>query len=167
MAELLIRCTIWAALLAWGVAEGRRLAAGATLRSSAGRVPWTAGAALAALHVAAGFHFRHDWSHAAAVEDTARQTEAALGVAFGGGLWFNYAFLALWAVDALWWWADAKGFRARPAALDRAVRGYVAFIFANGALVFPHGPVRIFGAAVFLAVAVAWYRGRWARGVPA
>jgi hypothetical protein len=164
MGELLIRGAIWASLLAWGAAEWLRLGAPRAAPPRQARAAWTAGGAFAAVHVAAGFHFRHGWSHEAAFQDTARQTEAVLGVAFGGGLWFNYAFLAIWAADAAWWWVRPAGFAARPAALDRAVRGYVAFIFVNGALVFPHGLVRLLGTAVLLALAVAWYRGRGARG---
>jgi hypothetical protein len=166
MEELLIRVPIWGALLAWGLGEWLRVHAPQPRSPVRGRSAWTAGALLAALHVAAGLHVRHRWSHDAAVADTARQTEAALGFAFGAGVWFNYAFLAVWIADAVWWWAAPAGFQGRPAPLDGAVRAYLAFIFVNGVIVFPHGPVRVVGIAVAFAVATAWYRGWGARGVP-
>ena len=60
-------------------------------------------------------------------------------------------FVAFWLADAAWWWLSPATFRTRPAALDRAVRVFILFIFANGAIVFPHGPVRVLGVLVMIA----------------
>ena len=40
-------------------------------------------------------HWEHDWSHAAALEHTANQTQDVVGVHWGGGLYFNYGMLLL------------------------------------------------------------------------
>jgi hypothetical protein len=159
--ELVVRVTIWIALAAWGYAEWRRLRGGAGADRSA-RLAWTMGAVFTALHVLAAFHVRHAWSHASAVADTARQTREALGFAFGGGVYVNYAFLAVWLADAAWWWLAPRAFAARPRALDAAVRAFILFIFVNGAIVFPHGLVRVAGTLVLLAIAFAWYRRKGA-----
>ena len=66
---------------------------------------WALGALLAAVHLLAAFHFVHHWSHALAVIETARRTQAQIGFAVGAGVWFNYAFVAIWGLDVLQVWA--------------------------------------------------------------
>lgn len=155
---LAVRGTIWLALLAWVAAEWRRSARAADLIG--GRAAWTLGAVAAVVHTALAFHVHHGWSHAAALADTARQTAAVTGLNWSGGLYVNYAFTAIWMGDALWWWADAVAFRRRPRWLDAGIRAFLWFMFVNGAFVFVRGPMRWAGAAVAVAVLVAWYRGR-------
>jgi hypothetical protein len=168
-ADLAVRVPIWLALLFWGVAEWGRLrqghaGGGVPIGDAATRILWTAGAAFTLVHVVLAFHFIHAWSHAAAFADTARQTEAALGLAFGGGVFVNYAFLMIWAADAAWWWLSPTTFQKRPGALDASVRLFILFIFVNGAIVFPSGPVRLLGLLVVGTLGVAWYRGRRGEG---
>lgn len=152
--ELLLRGTIWISLLSWVVAEWRRSPGAPT----SGRTAWTIGAAAAVVHSALAFHLRHGWSHDAAWADTARQTAAVFGFDWGGGVFFNYAFLILWTADAHWWHARPVSFASRPRAVDAFVRGFLWFMFLNGAVVFVPGWRRAVGAAAVLAVAVAWYR---------
>jgi len=152
--ELLLRGTIWISLLAWVAAEWRRSPQAPT----SGRTAWTIGAVAAVVHSALAFHLRHGWSHDAAWADTARQTEAVLGLDWGGGVFFNYAFLFLWTADADWWHAHARSFARRPRVIDAFVRGFLWFMFLNGAVVFVPGWRSAVGAAAVLAVAVAWYR---------
>jgi hypothetical protein len=47
----------------------------------------------------------------------------------------------------------------RSRAVDRAVRGFFLFMFANGAFVFVRAPARWLGAAALIVVLAAWYRG--------
>jgi len=126
---------------------------------------FTAGGLCLLAHSALAFHLRHDWSHDAALRDTARQTEALTGLAFGGGLLVNYLFLALWIVELAWWWKAPTTYRRRAPELDGVVRAFFLFMFVNGAIVFAHGPVRVLGALAVIAVAWAWYRGAGAGGV--
>src|SRR5262245_33012813 len=154
--EAVLYGSIWASIVAWTGAECLRLARREATPSPA-RALWAAGAALAAVHIAFAFHLRHAWSHASAVAETARQTEQLVGFRFGGGVFVNYAFLAVWTADALWWGLSPASFARRPPALDAAVRLFLLFIVVNGAIVFAHGPVRVLGASSLAALAVAWY----------
>jgi len=156
--EALLYGSIWASIVAWTASECLRLSH--PRRVDAARALWAAGAVLAALHVALAFQLRHGWSHASAVAETARRTGQLVGFRFGGGVLVNYAFLAVWTADALWWGLSPARYAQRPAALDAAVRLFLLFIVVNGAIVFANGPVRVLGASSLLALAVAAWVGR-------
>jgi hypothetical protein len=86
------------------------------------RAAWRAGAVACAAHLCVAFHLGHGWSHAAAWEHT-RETGG-----FGDGIFVNYALVVVWLADAVWparaglrWWL---------------VRGFVAFVMVNAAVVF-------------------------------
>ena len=128
--------------------------------ATAGRGAWTLGATASLIHTLLAFHVHHAWSHAAALAATARQSADVVGLGWSGGLYVNYVFVAWWLADAAWWRVDALGFQRRPAWLDAVTRGFLWFMFLNGAFVFVRGPLRWVGAAAALIVAGAWYRGR-------
>ena len=111
---------------------------------------WTVGCGLFLLHVACAFHFYHGWSHAAAWETTADETDSQLGFRFGDGLYFSYVFGVLWVLDVLaaWLWPAA------PLALRAAVHVYLLFIAFNGAIVFESGPTRWAGLAACIILAL-------------
>lgn len=133
------------------------------IRRRDARPAWTAGCVLYLAHVAAAFHYAYHWSHSMAVHETARQTAALFGVAWGGGIWFNYLFTVVWTADVLWWhWAPIQWSR-RPAWIGRAVHGYMAWMFVNGAIVFPQGPSRWVAAALALLLLVLWGKRSIAR----
>ncbi|MFH5806150.1 hypothetical protein [Alienimonas sp. DA493] len=116
---------------------------------------WAAGAAAMGAHLAAAFAVEHDWSHAAAVRATTRRTKALTGIDWGGGVWINYLFAAVWAADAAWWLAAPRGHAARPRWLDVGVGAFLGFIAVNGAIVFESGPTRWAGVACCAAIAAA------------
>src|SRR5687768_2111294 len=97
-----VRATILVATALWAAAEILKLRR--PRRVEPARQVWTLAAALAWLHTLAAFHDVYGWSQAAAMDATARQTAALFGLRWGGGLFVNYAFLAMWAADAAWWW---------------------------------------------------------------
>ena len=145
--------TIWLALLLFAAGEfGRR-----RIRTG-GSAPWAwwvfvAGALLCALHIGVAMTTAHAWSHAAAIAATARQTMAVYGVNWGGGVFVNYAFVAVWLLDA-WRW------RRRPVDNDRVMtwmtRIFFLVIILNGAVIFAAGTRRIAGALL-----VAWLLWIW------
>lgn len=159
--ELLTRWTIRLALVCFASYFALRLAG--TGRQRAERAIWTIGCVLFAAHVAAAFHFYHAWSHAAAWRKTAEETQALLGVPFGDGIYFSYAFLVLWVLDVVWLWISASGSPAGRVAASATcvpaesvgrettprwrvlVHAFLLFIAFHGAIVFEGGPTRWLG----------------------
>lgn len=152
-AELFLRATAWLAFAAYlaGTAVHVR-------QPSAPWFPrlWLAGAVLLLVHLFAAFHLRHDWSHAAAWADTARQTREVTGFDWGGGVWFNYALVAAWLADAGWRLRAADLPRAARAALD----SFYAFMWFNAAVVFVRGPARWAGLLAFVLLGLHVWRCR-------
>jgi hypothetical protein len=130
------------------------------IRRRPARVYWIVGCAFYLAHVAAAFHYAYHWSHAVAVQETARQTEALFGLNWGGGIWFNYAFTAIWTADAFWWLIAPGSRQSRPAWIDTAVHSFMAWMFVNGAIVFPRGPARWIAAGLAAALLLVWRRSR-------
>ena len=110
--------------------------------------------------MAYAFAFYHDWSHRAAYEQTARETAETVGIDWGGGIYFNYALLLLWAADVAWWWAAPRSFQSRPRALAVGFPLFVAFMAFNAAVVFETGPIRYAGLAASALLALAALRRR-------
>jgi len=118
---------------------------------------WTTAFLVILVHVTAAFQFVHHWSHQAAYDDTARQTMELLGRREGGGVFANYALLAVWGGDVLWRWLNPAGYRSRPKAVSSSVHGFLAFMWFNAAVVFTHGWFRWIGLTGFVILAViAW-----------
>lgn len=137
------------AVMLWGGRE--RLTDGA-------RGLWTAGCVLMGIHVAAAFHFAHHWSHDSVWEDTARQTAETTGLDWGGGVYFNYALLAIWGADTAWWWISPKTYASRAVGWTACVHGFLAFIAFNATVVFKTGALRWIGVAgtCGLAILAGW-----------
>src|SRR3954470_19546310 len=110
--EFATKVTVWLALAAYAIATAL------IVRSSPrARWLWTVGCGFYVAHVLCAFAFFHHWSHAAAYEETARQTRALIGWDWGGGLFVNYLFTLVWVADLLWWWlAPAAHARRSPTA---------------------------------------------------
>ena len=146
---MIVFWTIAAAIGCWATGE---LARGAP----PARFIWAAGAAFAIVHSIAAFGVFHAWSHDAAYMATAQQTEALTGLAWGGGLFINYAFLVIWAADAVWWCASPRTYETRSAIISGLIRGFLFFMFFNGAIVFADGWMRVLGLVAVSAVGVSW-----------
>jgi hypothetical protein len=121
------------------------------------RLVWTIGCLAFLAHVGCVYH---GWSHAAAYEETARQTAALFGFAWGGGLYFNYAFTLAWMADVLWWWHGLEAYRARPRWIGIALHSFFAFMALQATVVFATGPVRWLGLGACLGLGLAWWRAR-------
>lgn len=123
-----------------------------TGRLKLARIVWTLGCACYLAHVVSAFHFYHAWSHTAALERTAERTAETTGWYFGGGLYLNYLFTAVWVADALarWWpWFAGKCWPAI------AVQLFLWFMVFNATVVFGHGAIRWFGLAGCIALPLA------------
>jgi len=122
------------------------------------RAIWVVGCLLALVHGLAVFGYVMDWSHQAAVEDTIRRTRQSIGVPFGGGVYFNYAFWVIWTFDATWWCGWPDRYRRRSLWWDLLVIGYLWFIAFNATVVFESGAVRWLGLAATISIAGAGCR---------
>ena len=85
------------------------------------------------VHVCLAFEYFYNWSHSIALRETERQTSELFGVAWGGGLYLNYLFTALWAGDCAASWLVHDWPRRRRTRL--AIHAFLAFIVVNATLV--------------------------------
>ena len=155
-----VAVTIWAALALYVAGEyGRARRPPAAWA----RPAWLLGALAYLAHVAAAFAVHHDWSHANAWAHTAARTEALIGLHWGGGLWVNYGFTAIWIGEGLWWALRPAGHALRSAVWTPAIRGAFVFMIANGAVIFVSGPRRLLGIGVLAALVWIWRGGDDAR----
>lgn len=150
--ELVLRGTIWLAVVAWAASEVLRRGGE---RRRAARAMYAAGALLLVIHTAAAFELHHDWSHASALAETARRSADTTGFASGSGLFLNYAFIALWLADAAWWWLRPHAYRHRARLVEALIFAFFVFMIVNGAVVFAAGPLRMLGAAAVVAALAA------------
>jgi len=116
------------------------------------RIAWAVGWLLCLIHVLLAFHFAHHWSHAAAVAATARQTAEAVGLDWGGGVWVNYAFLAVWGGDAAWRSLAPRRYWMRSRVLHWTIVGFLAFIVFNATIVFGGWGGRLVGVLAIVCI---------------
>lgn len=169
MDELLTRWTIRLALACYiAVLAGWLVRWRSRVWQPVARWLWTAGCLLFLAHVLCAFHFYHHWSHRAAVEDTARQTQELMGWQFGEGIYFSYLFTLIWVADVAWWWIGPTSYRQRPIAIAAIIHGYVFFIAFNGAVLFEVGAIRWVGVAACagLGLLLAWRLREKSRSSP-
>lgn len=133
------QATIWTARVCafvWLMSLGMAVRSGREAESHwRWRVVWSTAGILLGIHILVAFHFEHAWSHAAAYRHTARQTADTVGLNWGGGLFFNYAAIAVWLADVFILWSSRNVSRK-----NRSVRAFVdwfvAFMMINATVVF-------------------------------
>ena len=150
--------TIWLSLLLFCAGEAGRWTGGERGRTPAKWAWWAyaAGAALCVVHIVVAMAVAHGWSHASAVEATARQTAAVYGLDWGGGVFVNYLFVAVWLLEA-WRWRS-RGPGRRVDAITWAARILFLIVIVNGAVVFASSARRIAGAAIVAVLLWIYFR---------
>lgn len=147
--------TIWVSLVLFVAAQyGQRAW---TPGNRLGRwVLWTnvAGIALCVIHIVITMGSVHGWSHTAALDATARQTASVYGLRWGGGVYFNYLFVAAWTFDA-WRHSRASPRHASPW-LRQVLRIFYLIVIVNAAIVFARPHTRVLGAGLIAALLYAW-----------
>lgn len=128
--------------------------------SKAAATMWFAGAALAVWHSFGALVAFHGGSQQQALQSTAEQTEELLGVAFGAGLYVNYAFLAVWSVDAALTAFLPARHRKLPRMYHWATLGFLCFIALNATAVFKTGWLRWSGIGATLILLALVFRKR-------
>ncbi|MGK0188228.1 MAG: hypothetical protein ACI9R3_004020 [Verrucomicrobiales bacterium] len=160
--ELIVRTTIWLALVLYAAAEIGRLrwrndcSAGYLLALSLS----TSGCVLYLIHVLAAFGVFHSWSHGDAYQFTAEQTEQLVGWRWGGGLFVNYLFTTVWLAELIAGWIAPQVYRTRAAWIDLSIRIFFAFMIANGAVVFVVGIQRWLGVGIIVLLGWGFFRFR-------
>lgn len=143
MSEAGTYLTIFFAIICWGVAL-------VTVAGTA-RFAWTAGLLLYLTHIVFAFDAFYDWSHDVAIEVTAKETAAVIGLETGFGLWVNYAFGLILALDV--WQQWRAGTRRYALAID----WIVIFMIVNGAIIFADGITRLYGVVLItVVIALRW-----------
>ena len=80
------------------------------------------------------------------------------GVAWGGGIFVNYAFSGLWLTEALWWWVSPTTYQSRSQRQTMIIWGTFLFMILNGAVIFVDGPMRWVGVLLVGGVVAIWTR---------
>jgi hypothetical protein len=165
MPDELIRWTGWLSMASLAAMAACRTCrpAGRALDEATARSFWTTGCLLLWTHVAFAFQFQHRWSHTEAYAHTAMKTRELTGFDWGGGLYFNYAMMLLWAGDTLWWWLAPESRRRRPAPVGNTISAFFVFMAVNATVVFGAGLLRWLAAATTLLLGFCALRRR-ARG---
>ena len=117
---------------------------------------WLAGALLCVLHIGIALGHHHHWNHAAAVTETARQTAAVYGLAWGGGVYVNYVFAAVWLAELWYWRTRPAGYFERSPILLWGVRAFFFIIVFNAAVVFAAPRTRVAGVVLTAALLLIW-----------
>ncbi|TDI97891.1 MAG: hypothetical protein E2O76_09080 [Caldithrix sp.] len=156
--EILTSWTIWIALAAYfaGLA-GLLLSRLQPNLQTVTRWVWTVGCVFYLGHVISAFQFYHEWSHQAAVFETARQTKEVVGEAVGSGIYMTYLFTLLWVLDAGWWWLNGNtGYFRRSKKISLSIHFFLFFIVFNGTIVFEGGLLRLLSALAIIGLVVVW-----------
>ena len=142
--------TIWIALALFVAGE---LRTSRRLQPAAGSL-FLLGAVFAAAHLVWAMQAAYGWDHAAAIEATARQTQAVFGLRWGGGVFVNYVFVGVWLVDAIARLAAPSAQRSR--ALVWSLRAFYFTVIVNAAVVFAAPGRRWMGLLICVALIVIW-----------
>ena len=133
---------------------------GTASQASRARWFWTLGFVFYVVHVACAFGFYHQWSHLAAYRHTAEQTAAVLGIDWGGGLYFNYAFTLFWLTDLVRWWRGGVEFPYRRRGYFWTLHAVFAFMMFNATVVFGPPWWRWTAPVIAAALVTAWLSRR-------
>jgi hypothetical protein len=112
------------------------------------------------VHAIAALGLFYGWNHQVAAASTRAQTAALTGLDVPFAIHANYAFLAVWLGDALWWWASPASHAARPGWVSVVVRGFILFMILNGAVLFADGWARVVGLVSIGLAAAGMVLGR-------
>ena len=144
------QATVWTARLCallWLVSLAIAIRTERKAASCWWQIAWSAAGILLGVHILVAFHFEHAWSHAAAFAHTAQQSAATVGLNWGGGIYFNYAVLAVWLVDVLQLWTRHEA-RLNSHTWRVFIDWFVAFMMINATVVFGPWGWKPIGAVV-------------------
>ena len=142
---------VWLSLIAFAageLAKSRRYAGAWSISAT--------GAILLAVHIVLAMAGRHGWSLTSAIEATARQTNDMFGIDWGGGVYVNYIFAAVWITELFVWRQWPDGYASRPGWIKWSLRAFYFVIIVSAAVIFASGWRRWMGAAIVAALVTSW-----------
>lgn len=163
ISDFLIYVPVWLALVGWFVgsfARGRGVKDSGGMRDAVYGYAWLLGSLMIAIHILASYGLAHGWSHAAAIEATADESERVTGIRAGWGVYVNFVFAAVWMGYSI---AMTTRKRRWPA-VDQAVFWFTAAIVFSATIVFEAGAVRWLSIAGFTGLIIS---SLWPRQSPA
>ncbi|WP_372721454.1 hypothetical protein [Novipirellula sp.] len=157
--DFFICVPVWLALVGWFVgsfARGRGVQDSGGMRDTVYGYAWLLGSLMIVLHILASYGLAYSWSHAAAIEATADESERVTGIRAGWGVYVNFLFAAVWMGYSI---AMTTRKRRWPA-VDHAVFWFTAAIIVSATIVFEAGAVRWLSIAAFtgLIISTLWPR---------
>ncbi|MEM9367252.1 MAG: hypothetical protein AAGD07_14770 [Planctomycetota bacterium] len=155
--DAMVYVPVWLALLGWFTGSLARFCDRGEPQSKAGRIyraSWFIGSLMIVLHILASYGLVHDWSHQAAIEATAEESERVTGIRAGWGVYVNFAFATIWLAYSIAMIVQ----RFRMEAVDGFVFWFTAAIVFFATVVFETGLVRFSSIAGFFCLGIAWLR---------
>ena len=159
LSDSAIYVPVWLALVGWFIgsfARAHNAQCPGGQHDAIYRFSWLFGSVMVALHILTSYGIAHGWSHAAAVEATAVESEKVTGIRAGWGVYVNFAFVVVWMGYSI---AMVSGGRRWPG-IDQAVFWFTAAIIVSATIVFESGAVRWIATAglICLLVMSLWPR---------
>lgn len=145
LSDSAIYVPVWLALVSWFVGSFARVPKAQDpggKHNAIYRFSWLFGSVMIAFHILASYGIAHGWSHAAAVEATAVESEQVTGIRAGWGVYVNFAFVAVWMGYSI----TMVSSRRRWPGIDQAVFWFTAAIIVSATIVFESGAVRSLSA---------------------
>lgn len=162
--DWLVFVPVWLALAGWFAGSFARAVGprgGGERTEAVYRFAWLFGAIMIVVHIIASYGLVHGWSHTAAVEATAEESERVTGIEAGWGVYVNFAFAVVWLGYSL---AMVLGRRRWPR-IDLGVFCFTTMIVFSATVIFEAGAVRWLSVIGFALLATFETRsGRPLRG---
>jgi len=144
---------VWLSLIAFvagELAKSRRYAGAWSVSAT--------GAILLAIHIVLAMAVRHGWSHASALEETARQTNDVFGLNWGGGVYVNYLFAVVWISELFVWRQWPEGYASRPDWIKWSLRAFYFVMIVSAAVIFATGWRRWMGVGILAVLMASWIK---------
>ena len=141
LSDIQVYVSVWLALAGWFAGSGCRALGRRGRRGTTEvlyRYAWLFGAVMIVLHIIASYAITYQWSHAAAVEATAEESQRVTGIRAGWGVYVNFAFATVWLGYSF---AMIRAGRRLPG-FDPGVFWFTAAIVFSATVIFEAGAIR-------------------------
>lgn len=133
---------VWVSLAAWWIGAVARFGESETARRWYSWC-WLIGSTAMWVHILGSYVVVHDWSHAAAIEATADESQRVTGIRAGWGVYVNFVFAILWSTYSVM----LVRRRHVPPRVDPLVFWFLAAMVSMSTIVFEQGWIRWIGIA--------------------